>query len=108
MKHLVFSVFDSKAKAYLPPFFMHNEDMAIRIFKDCVNSGDHQFGKHPSDYTLFCLGEFLDHEGIINFSGPHSVGNGVEYLEFDEKVTEGMTARNGNGKVVEEMYEEID
>ncbi len=65
MKHEIFSIFDSAARAYLPPFVLPEETMAIRVFSDCVNSGDHQFGAHPGDYTLFNLGVWDNSKGVI-------------------------------------------
>lgn len=65
MRLHIFSVFDTKAKAYLPPFFLPSDEVATRAFRDCVNSNDHQFGKHPEDYTLHRLGTFEDSEGQI-------------------------------------------
>lgn len=35
---LIFAIYDSKAKAYLTPFFLPKYEMAVRTFKDCVNS----------------------------------------------------------------------
>lgn len=78
MKHTIHVVYDEKAKAYLPPFFLPNEDMAIRVFGDCVNSSDHQFGAHPSDYTLFSLGEFDIETAEFTINPPRKVFNGVE------------------------------
>lgn len=93
MKHRIFAVYDTKAKAFLPPFILPEVAMAKRVFEDCVNSDDHQFGKHPGDYTLFLFGEFLDHESEpFNVDPKVSLGTGVEYLKFDEELTEGMTA----------------
>ena len=65
MMHKLFTIYDQKAQAYLPPFFMHQTGMALRVFSDCVNSNDHQFGKHPADYTIFELGTFNDETAII-------------------------------------------
>lgn len=48
-----FSVYDIKAAAYLPPFFLPTVGMATRTFSDCANSHDHQFGRNPADYILF-------------------------------------------------------
>ncbi len=81
MKHKVFSIFDVKASAYLPPFFMPEQAMAVRVFSDCVNSDDHQFGKHPGDYTLFEMGVWDD----VNCSlkcpeGAAKVVNGLEVV----------------------------
>ncbi len=83
MKHLIFSIYDEKAKAYLPPFFLPEKGMAIRTFSDCVNDADHAFGRHPHDYTLFYLGEWLDHDGVLDICQRVVVGNGVEFLEPD-------------------------
>lgn len=81
MNFRIFSVYDNKAKAYLPPFIMPEQGQAVRVFADCVNSKDHQFNKHPSDYTLFELGMFDDNKGKIAATAPLAIGNGVEYKE---------------------------
>lgn len=65
MKHKIFMVYDDKAKAYLPPFFLPEMGQATRAFADCVNDPGHQFGKHPEDYTLFCAGIFDDRAGTL-------------------------------------------
>lgn len=66
MKLKIFSVFDDKASAFIPPFFLPNSAMAIRAFTQCVNDPSHQFGQNPGDYTLFELGEFDDSDGSID------------------------------------------
>lgn len=73
MKTKIFSVFDSKAKAWLPPFFVTNDQVALRIFTDCANSDQHQFGANPSDYTLFRIGEFDDEDAKIEPIPPESL-----------------------------------
>ncbi len=83
MKHLIFTVYDEKAKAFLTPFFLPEKGMAVRVFSDCVNSDDHQFGKHPHDYTLFCIGEWLDHDGVIVAEQKAAIGNGVEFKSIE-------------------------
>jgi len=65
MVHKIYSVYDSKAETYTPPFFQHREAMAIRTFTDCCNDKGHTFGMHPEDYTLFELGEYDDNNGSI-------------------------------------------
>ena len=81
MIHKIFTVFDQKAKAYLPPFFMHQEGMSVRTFKDCVQSSDHQFGKNPEDYQLFSLGTFDDENGKIEQKSPDLVVSAVQLVE---------------------------
>lgn len=78
----VFSVHDVKADAFLPPFILPKQSMAIRVFSDCINSPDHQFGRHPADYTLFRLGSFDDENGqFLLERTKHSLGNGVEFVQ---------------------------
>ncbi len=66
MKQKIFTVLDSKAMAYLPPFFLPNEAVAKRIFGDMVTDITHQFGKHPEDFSMYYLGEFDDQSSIIS------------------------------------------
>lgn len=58
MKLKVFSVYDVKAQAYLPPFFLPRTEMATRVFADSANDSTHMFCKHPEDFSLFELGEW--------------------------------------------------
>lgn len=65
MKLKIYSVYDSKAKAYNSPFYLRNSGEATRGFSDVVNDGKSQISKYPEDYTLFELGEFDDEMGSI-------------------------------------------
>lgn len=65
MKMKIYSVYDSKAKAFITPFFMVNDDMAIRIFTECANDPNHTFGRFASDVSLFRIGEFDDATGEL-------------------------------------------
>ena len=60
---LMFSVFDEKVGAFLPPMFMRSRGEAIRSFSAAVGSKDHQFSMFPSDFVLYFLGEFNDQNG---------------------------------------------
>ncbi len=77
----LYTVYDEKAEAFLPPFFVPAHGLALRAFKDCVNSPDHQFGKHPADYTLFYLGDWDDVTCEFDIGARKSLGNGVEFRE---------------------------
>lgn len=86
-----FSVYDMKAEAYLPPFFLPTVGMALRAFKDCAQSKDHQFGKNPEDYVLYEIGFFDDHSGILvpadkmkNHGTAMAARGNVEYLPAKE------------------------
>lgn len=81
MIHKIFTVFDCKAEAYLPPFLLHAKGQAIRAFTDMANDPNHVFNKHPEDYTLFELGEFDDGSAIITIHpSPQSMGVALEFV----------------------------
>lgn len=65
MQTKLFTVYDKKAEAYLPPFNMQSTGQAMRTFEDTVNDEDHAFNKHPEDYALFELGTFDDQRAIF-------------------------------------------
>ena len=77
----MFTVYDSKAETYTPPYFDHSQGRALRTFADCCNDPGHQFGKHPEDYTLFNCGEFDDNSGTITQDKITSVAIGHTLLE---------------------------
>ena len=62
----IYSIYDEKAKAYLPPFFLNNDEVAMRAVENCLDTPDHQFAKHPQDYTLYYIGEWDDNSANIN------------------------------------------
>jgi hypothetical protein len=67
----IYSVYDSKAEAYLPPFFLPTKAAALRAFGDAALDPKHQFAAHPEDYTLFELGTYDETTGVIV---PHDFG----------------------------------
>lgn len=89
----IFAIYDSKAKAYFPPFFLHAAAVAKRTFADCVNGQDHTFSKNPADYTLFEIGEFNDQNAQITIKTLTSLGNGVEFLQVIEKLEDAENAK---------------
>lgn len=59
----MYSVFDSKAGAFLQPFFLPSDGVAIRAMQDCTSDPSHMFHRHAEDYALFRLGSFDDQAG---------------------------------------------
>ena len=84
MIHKIYTIFDSKAEAFLPPFFFHQQGMALRIFTDCCNDPEHAFGKHPEDYTLFYAGKFDDDLGSIDQDKLESIAVGISLVKNEE------------------------
>lgn len=75
----MYTVYDSKAEAYLPPFYMQSTGLAMRSFEDTVKDQDHHFAKHPEDYTLFEVGTFDDQTCTIEtHKTPISLAKAIE------------------------------
>ncbi len=73
----IFTIFDSKAEAYLQPFFSAQIATAKREFSQAVN-GDGSFNKFAEDYALYYLGEFNQHEGTFTLEQqPKHICNAV-------------------------------
>lgn len=77
-KLYLFSIKDHKAKSFLPPFILPNINMAVRSFGGCLVDTGHQFCHFPSDYSLYCLGEFDSDSGNIDVNTPDLIINGRE------------------------------
>ncbi len=76
----VFSVFDVKAEAYLPPFFMKTKGEAIRAFSASCNDPESMFSKYPLDYTLMAIGTFDDSSGVISgLKVPSPLGTAFDF-----------------------------
>jgi len=61
----IMAVYDSKARAFLIPFFCAHTDVGRRAFSDAANNPGHQVGAHPEDFTLFHLGTFDDDNAVF-------------------------------------------
>ena len=79
MKQRMFTIFDVKAQAYLPPWFLPETAMALRTFADCCNSSTHQFGAHPEDYYLYEIATFDNTTAEIDvYKAPKIIAKGPE------------------------------
>lgn len=75
----VFTVYDSKAQAYLQPFFMQSAGQAIRAWEDTSNNPETQFSRHPADFTLFEVGTYDDQVGRFeNLNAPVALGTALQ------------------------------
>lgn len=78
----IFTVYDLKSEAYLQPFFLDTKGQAIRTFTDCANDQNHQFGRHPEDYSLFDLGEYDDNAAKFKlYKSPKHIINALETIK---------------------------
>lgn len=84
----VFAIYDSKAEAYLQPFFTSTIGMAIRSFEQAANDPQTQFHRHPADFTLFNIGEYDDETGtLVSLVAKVSLGTALELKKGPTPVT---------------------
>jgi len=77
----IYTILDTKAGAYLPPFYLRSNGEALRAFIDEVLNRDSQLGKHPEDYVLFEVGTFDEVRGTIDLLEPYNaLARGTDFL----------------------------
>lgn len=76
----IYSIYDSKAQAYLQPFFCATHALAFRNIEKAMKNPHSPFSDFPADFTLFKVGEFDDLEGIvIGVSAHENLGNLIQF-----------------------------
>jgi len=83
----MFTVYDSKAEAYMQPFFAKSTGEALRSFSDTCQDKNHIFAKHPEDFTLFELGTWDEQtSNFVIYESKKSLGTAIEYATdlFDD------------------------
>lgn len=76
----VFSIYDSKAEAYMAPFFANTIGIALRNFELSATEGSHPFHQFPGDFTLFQIAEFDEQSGVITALEAHyNLGNAIQF-----------------------------
>lgn len=81
----IFTVYDSKAEAYLAPFFCANAAVACRSFQGAVQDPQHDFHRWAADYTLFEIGEWHQDKGeLVQHQAHINLGNGLSFLHASE------------------------
>ena len=76
MIHLVYTIRDSAANAYLRPMFVPTEAVIIRALRNLVErkeEGD-MVAAYPDQYSLYKLGTFNDATAELDFFDPQFVG----------------------------------
>lgn len=103
----MYSIYDTAAKAYIQPFFMHNDGLAIRAFQDNVNSPDSQINKHPKQFHLYKVGMWDDAEAKIESLEPTCIAYASELLNPSE-LSELQKETKNLSKLVQMIKSEID
>ncbi len=96
-----FAVHDSKAEAFLQPFFSPTKGLALRSFVDACNDQSHNFYLHAEDFTLFHVGSFNQSSGMfLEFDSPSSLGNALTFITEDRSDAPIREAAFGNDSQV--------
>ena len=76
MRLEVMAVFDQAAKAFLPPFFVASEAMAVRQFVLLAESQPkHDFVRFGDQFTLYRFGSWDNETGQFGAMSPVSLGS---------------------------------
>lgn len=112
MMQQVYSVYDGKAEAYLPPFLMNAKGMAERAFMQALLDTDHMFAKFPGDYYLFFVGMFDDSTGLFHYEDEQPsktlLGNGIEYLAMAKREMDRLDMGRPQNEVDERQDDFVD
>lgn len=101
MKKSMYAIWDHKAKYYLEPFFLVNDDVAVRTARRIILDSE-EIRRNPADFTMFKLAEMDDEIGvtdtevkpIIDFKSIPAVEEQPEYMhpsEFGKKAQEAQS-----------------
>lgn len=73
----IYSIYDSKAEAYLQPIFCPTNAVAIRTFSSAIAEENHAFNLNAEDYTLFEIGTYDELDAHILAVTPKSLCNAL-------------------------------
>lgn len=82
MLKFLFTVRDSAAQVFAPPFIAPSEGFAIRMFRDAIvqKDVDNMMCKHPEDFELYIIASFEESDGRIEPCDPRLVIRGKDCL----------------------------
>lgn len=84
----IFTVYDSKAEAYLTPFFAPTPAVALRMFENAAQDDQHEFHRFAGDYTLFQIGHFDQDDGLVfPTESNKNLGNALQFAARKEAET---------------------
>lgn len=77
----MFAIFDSKAEAFIQPFFSPTVALALRSFTAAANDEATDFNRFAGDYTLFELASVDQQSGKVTpLDAPHNLGTAITLL----------------------------
>lgn len=97
----IYSVYDSKAEAFIAPFYCPTIGLAVRSFETACRDEGHNFHIYAADYTLFELGSFDESKGtFVIHKTPTNLGLALTYIAVQPLM------QPGNGVKIERSENE--
>lgn len=76
----IYAIMDTKAGAFMNPFYPRSLGEAVRSFSNEANNPESPLGKYPEDFNLFHLGKFNQVTGEISLEpSPKSIGTAANF-----------------------------
>lgn len=60
-----YTLYDVKALTYSPPFYAGAHGQAVRMVMEIAHDTNTTVGRHPADFTVYCIGQFNDATGSL-------------------------------------------
>lgn len=94
----VFSIRDTKAEAYMRPFFLQTKGLALRTFIELANNQGEDMHKHAGDYHLFHIGTYDDSTGKLTpLEVKENLGCAIDYINPGKSVVDSTADRKDSG-----------
>ena len=82
----IYSVYDSKVEAYLPPLFYKSKGEFLRAFAEAASDVKSNIGKYPTDYDAFELGTWDDATGKFDlYATAVHLGKALEFARTESR-----------------------
>lgn len=69
----MYAILDSKAEAFMIPFFAKTDGVAIRMIDEAVNGSNKELALHAEDYTLYAIAVMDEFSGEMYSDGPRKM-----------------------------------
>lgn len=109
----VYSVYDSKAAAYLNPWTAPTDAVAYRAFATAAVDPEHDFCRWPADFTLFHVGYWNTITGdIITVEAKENLGTALDLIQRlnleQQPPTDPIPTPNANMSPLEATFKKVE
>lgn len=79
----IVAIKDGALDGYMQPWYVPSTGVAVRAFKDQINSQESPMSQHPEDYELYYIGTFNTDKGTIEYedNAPKLLARGKDFHE---------------------------